>query len=119
MYKVEIYEDKNGNSPVADFLEALNARARTSKEHRVRLKKISEYIELLRRYGTRAGLPSTRFISEDIWELRPTNDRILFAYWKDDKFILLHHFVKKSQKTPQREIEQAKQNLKDFLERSK
>jgi phage-related protein len=44
------------------------------------------------------------------------NDRILFAYWKDDKFILLHHFVKKTQKTPPREIEQAKRNWKDFLE---
>lgn len=43
----------------------------------------------------------------------------IFFYWKDNKFILLHHFVKKTQKTPQREIEQAAKNLKDFLERSK
>ena len=119
MYEIDIYEDKNGNSPVADFFEELNAKARTSKEHRIRLKKIAEYLQLLRGYGTRAGLPSTKYISEDIWELRPTHDRILFAYWKDDKFILLHHFVKKTQKTPQREILQAKRNLIDFLERSK
>ena len=119
MHEIEIYEDKNGNSPVADFLEALNVKARTSKEHRVRLKKISEYLQLLKVYGTRAGLPATKYISDDIWELRPTQDRILFAYWKDDKFILLHHFVKKTQKTPQREIERAKRNLKDLMERSK
>jgi phage-related protein len=31
---------------------------------------------------------------------------------------LLHHFVKKTNKTPPREIEQAKRNKKDFLERS-
>lgn len=118
MYEVEIYEDKNGNSPIADFFEELNAKARTSKEHRLRLKKTSEYLQLLRAYGTRAGLPATKHIDDDIWELRPMNDRILFAYWKDDKFILLHHFVKKTQKTPPREIEQAKRNWKDFLERS-
>ena len=63
MYEVEIYEDKNGNSPVADFLEELNVKARTVKKH-------------------------------------------------------LHHFVKKTQKTPKREIEQAKCNWKDFEERS-
>ncbi len=103
MYEIEIYEDKNDNAPVADFLEALNVKARISKGYRVRLKKISEYLQLLRTYGTRAGLPSTKHISDDIWELRPMKDRILFAYWKDNKFILLHHFVKKTQKTPQRE----------------
>jgi len=29
--------------------------------------------------------------------------------------VLLHHFIKKTQKTPLREIEQAKRNLADFL----
>lgn len=119
MYEIEIYEDKNGNSPIANFLEKLNVKARTSKEHRVRLKKIAENLQILKAYGTRVGLPVTKHIKNDIWELRPTRDRILFAYWKDDKFILLHHFVKKTQKTPQREIDRAKRNLKDFLERSK
>ena len=118
MYEIEIYEDKKGNSPIADLLEELNVKARTSKEHRIRLKKIAEYLQLLKVYGTRAGLPATKHIREDIWELRPMQDRILFAYWKNDKFILLHHFVKKTQKTPQREIEQAKRNLNDFIERS-
>ena len=118
MYQVEIYEDINGKSPVADFFEELNLKAMSSKEQRIRLKKVSEYLQLLRVYGTRAGLPSTKHIVDDIWELRPTNDRILFAYWKDDKFILLHYFVKKTQKTPKREIEQAKRNWKDFQERS-
>lgn len=119
MYEIEIYEDKDGNSPIADFIEDLNTKANTSKSYRIRLKKISEYLELLKAYGTRAGLPSTRHIEEDIWELRPTQDRILFAYWKNNKFLLLHHFVKKTQKTPRREIDQAKRNLADFLERSK
>lgn len=118
MYDIEIYEDKNGNSPIADLLENLNVKARSSKQHRIRLKKIAEYLQLLKAYGTRIGLPAIKHIEDDIWELRPTQDRILFAYWKDDKFILLHHFVKKTQKTPKREIDQAKRNLKDFLERS-
>jgi phage-related protein len=40
-----------------------------------------------------------------------------YRYWKDNKFVLLHHFVKKTQKTPPREIEKARAELKDFLER--
>ena len=42
------------------------------------------------------------------WELRPLRDRILFAYVKDNTFLLLTYFIKKTQKTPAREIERAK-----------
>lgn len=56
--------------------------------------------------------------NSNLWELRPTRDRIFFAYWKDNKFILLSHFVKKTQKTPFREIERAERILADFLERN-
>jgi phage-related protein len=117
MYEIEIYEDEKGDSPITEFIETLNRNAKTNKQERVRLKKIAEYIELLKAFGTRAGLPATRHIEDDIWELRPNNDRVLFAYWKDKRFLLLHHFVKKTKKTPRREIEKAKHNLKDFLER--
>ena len=72
----------------------------------------------MRAYGTRAGLPATKYIDGDIWELRPTRDRILFAYWEDNKFILLHHFVKKTKKTPKKEFQQARRNWMDFLKRS-
>ena len=37
--------------------------------------------------------------------------------WLDGSFILLHHFVKKTQKTPRIEIEKAKRELKDLKER--
>ncbi len=77
------------------------------------------YVIARRRMGfSEKGLPSTRHLEGDIWEIRLTNDRILFAHWKDNQFVLLHHYVKKSRKIPQREIDQAKRNLKKFLERS-
>ncbi|MEM5770532.1 MAG: type II toxin-antitoxin system RelE/ParE family toxin [Bacillota bacterium] len=52
-----------------------------------------------------------------MWELRPLENRIFFFCWRDNTFVLIHHFIKKSQKTPTKEIEQARTNLKDFLER--
>lgn len=54
----------------------------------------------------------------EIWELRPLNNRILYAYYEDNKFILLHHFIKTTRKTPKRELEQAIRNLKDYQERN-
>lgn len=48
-------------------------------------------------------------IDEDIWELRPGNNRVFYFYYDENEiFVLLHHFRKKSRKTPKREIEQAK-----------
>jgi phage-related protein len=35
----------------------------------------------------------------------------------NNTFVLLHYFIKKAQKTPLRELEQVRRNLKDFLER--
>lgn len=46
-------------------------------------------------------------------------NRILYAYYKDNKFIILHYFVKKTKKTSRKEIIKAKKNLKDYLERKR
>lgn len=62
--------------------------------------------------------PYLKHLDNDIWELRPLRDRILFAYWDNNKFILLSLFMKQTQKTPQKEITKAKRNLEDFIKRS-
>jgi phage-related protein len=118
MFKIKIYKDKQGNEPIADYIVNLNNNSVSNKSDRIKLKKILEYISLLKKYGTRAGLPFVKHIEDDLWELRPIRDRIIFFYWKDDTFVLLHYFIKKAHKTPRCEIEQAKRNLKDFLDRS-
>ena len=119
MYQIITYKDKAGNDEVAEYIMELNAKMETSKDARIRYKKIMEYIGILKTYGTSAGEPYMKHITNtELWELRPTNDRIFFAYWKDDIFVLLSHFVKKGQKTPQREIDKALRNLKDFIERN-
>jgi len=119
MFKVIMYQDRQGRSTVKEYHKELEKKAQTRKDERVRLKKFIEYIAILRQYGTRIGQPMVKHIDGDIWELRPINNRIFFFYWKDDIFVLLHHFLKKTNKTPAREIEQAKRNLNDFIERTK
>lgn len=118
MYEIEFYEDKNGNSEIAEFIKELNKKAATNKECRINFNKIIAYLDLLEEFGTRIGEPVTKHLDGEIWELRPIKNRLLYAYYKDNKFILLHHFIKKTKKTPKKEIEQAKRNLLDYLERN-
>lgn len=89
----------------------------TNKDSRIKLHKIQDYIKALRAYGTLAGEPYIKHLDGEIWELRPIRDRIFFAAYIGNRFVLLHHFTKKTQKTPPREIEQAKRELDDVKER--
>lgn len=116
MYKILFYQDKNGSEPVAEYLAALAAKK--DKDSRIKLNKIRDYLKTLSEYGTRAGEPYIKHLDGDIWELRPLRDRILFVAWTNNSFVLLHHFMKKTQKTPPREIEKAKRELADLKERS-
>ena len=117
MYEIVFYEDKNEKSPVYDFIKELSQK--TDKDSRINLNKINDYIELLSIHGQTLGEPYIKHIEDDIWELRPIKNRIFFAAWINGGFILLHHFRKKTQKAPAKEIKQAVRNLKDITERSK
>ena len=116
MGKVFFYRDKNEKEPVAEYLEELAGKK--DKDSRIKAGKINDYIQYLEAEGTRAGEPYVKHLDGEIWELRPLRDRILFAAWIGDRFILLHHFMKRTQKTPRREIEQAKRSLADYRERN-
>lgn len=116
--QIIFYKDRQGNAPVLNYIKELEKKAAKDKDARIRLKKIAEYLKYLEQYGTRLGQPIVKHIAGDIWELRPSSNRIFFFFWKDETFVLLHHFIKRTQKTPQREIDQAIHNMQDFLERS-
>lgn len=117
MYNIEFYRTKDGRSPVGDLLEDLLHKAKTNKDARVRHKQITQYIQFLEDHGTRIGENVTKHLEGDIWELRPGKGRILFFYFENDTYVLLHHFWKKTQKTPKREIEKAKAELDDWKAR--
>ena len=117
MFEVFFYQDKNGNSPLLEYIQELIGN--TDKSSRIKATKIQDHIKYLQRVGTQAREPYAKHLDGEIWELRPIRDRVLYAAWEGESFILLHHFMKKTQKTPQREIDQAKRNLADYRERSK
>lgn len=116
MFELNFYTDTRGRQPIKEYIVDLAERA--DKDSRVKFKKIDYYLQVLKTYGTEAGEPYIKHIEGDIWELRPLRDRFFFFCWQGDSFVLLHHFVKKTQKTPPREIERAKRNMKSYIERS-
>ena len=113
MHEVYFYKDRNGKEQVADYLAELAKKK--DKDSRIKLNKIRDYIHILRKYGTQAGEPYIKHLEGDIWELRPLRDRILFVGWINDSYVLLHIFMKKTQKTPAREIDKAKRDRKSVV----
>ena len=117
MYEIVFYEKSDGSSDIFDFIESLRESSKTNKDARIQYKQITLYIQLLQDNGTRLQDNITKHIDDGIWELRPGNNRVFYFFFKDDTFVLLHHFQKKSQKTPRREIEKAKSERADYLSR--
>ena len=106
-----------GKCPIWDFLEALRLKAPTNKDARIQHKQASLYIELLQQNGTHMNAEITKHLDDDIWELRPGNNRVFYFFYQNNTYVLLHQFRKKSQKTPKREIEKAKAERNDYLRR--
>lgn len=117
MFNIEFYSDASGVSELWNFLDSLSQKALTNKDARIQHKQIMQYIQLLSDYGTRLGENIAKHLEDDIWELRPGNNRVLFFYHKEDSYVLLHHFRKKTQKTPPREIARAKSERDDWIAR--
>jgi len=109
--RIIYYRSRRGNEPVKKFIEKLAAKK--DKNSRVNFFKIRESLRLLSIHGLSLGEPYIKHIKGGIWELRPIRNRILFAGWDGNKFILLHHFIKKTRQTPREEIDTAQRRLID------
>lgn len=112
MYQIGFYEDERGREPVKIFLRELGAK--TDKDSQINVTKIREYILAVKRKGTYAGKPFVKHIKGDLWELRPLQNRIFFFCFNGDTIVLLHQFVKKTQKTPRKEIQKAMKHMENF-----
>lgn len=116
MYDVSFYMDRNGEQPVLSYLKSLLAK--NDKDSRIRARKMQDYINILREYGTFIGEPIVKHIEGDLWELRPARDRVLFVAWHKNGYVLLHAFEKHTQKTPEREKNRAREEFRDLKNRS-
>lgn len=112
---VIFYKTADGKCPVRDFLDSLSGKA---------AQKVTWVLSLLEDLDV---VPSSYFKklvgTEEIWECRINFGskayRISCFFAGNAVIVLTHGFVKKSQKTPQHEIEKAEAYRKDFLKRKK
>jgi len=99
--RVVFYKTELGNEPVRDWLKEL-----TQEEKKI----IGEDIKTVQ-YVWPLGMPLVRKLESNIWEIRSHLKnriaRVLFTII-DDNMILLHGFIKKSQKTLKEDFNLAK-----------
>ncbi len=108
---------ENGRVPVRDFLYSLSPK--------LRAKAFSD-IELLKKLGAELREPYVKPIkgkgNEGLYELRirfsSDTARIFYFTYYNNKFVLLHGFIKKTMKTPEKEIKKAKKYMEDYKRRS-
>lgn len=109
-FEVNFYKQENGDCPVKQFLDSLDNKMKA---------KILKMIKLLQQNGNELREPYSKFLGDGIFELRVKQatdiTRILYFFVVGNKIILTNGFVKKTQKTPQSEIDLAKKYRDDFL----
>lgn len=70
-------------------------------------------------FGRPVGMPLIRSLKDGLWEVRSTlpSHRIarLILCFHDQMLVVLHAFIKKSQKTPLDELKIARQRLKEVM----
>jgi phage-related protein len=75
--------------------------------------------DLMIEFGPRLGMPHTRAMGEGLFELRVNGRegiaRVFYCTVVQRRIVMLHVFIKKSQKTPKRELEIAKRRLQEVL----
>lgn len=116
-WNVCIYKKDNGEEPLKDFINSL------PKKHQA---KALWEISLLNEFGTNLKEPYAKSIAGEsykgLWELRikfsSDISRIFYFMPVGDTFILLHGFLKKTDKIPTVELEKAKSYMLDYQRRA-
>ena len=75
--------------------------------------KILRTVDLLERFGNQLGMPHSKSIGRCLFELRIRGQQEirLFYTFNCNRAVILHGFIKKSQKIPQKELIIAQQKL--------
>ncbi|MFU8838615.1 MAG: type II toxin-antitoxin system RelE/ParE family toxin [Thiohalomonadaceae bacterium] len=76
-------------------------------------------LELMEQHGANLGTPHTEAMGDGLFELRAKAPegiaRALYCYQKGKNIVILHAFVKKSQKTPRKELALARVRMREVL----
>lgn len=105
--RVVFYKTETGKEPVRDWLKSL-----LREEKKI----IGQDIKTIQ-FGWPLGMPLARKLDKDLWEARSHLPhriaRVIFTV-RGEVMVLLHGFIKKSQKTPASDLALAKKRLKSL-----
>ncbi len=77
--------------------------------------------DLMLEFGSNLGMPHTRFIDEGLIELRIKSKegiaRVFYCTMTGKNIMMLHLYIKKSNKIPKKELRIAKDRMKEVLRR--
>ncbi len=112
-FRVEFYTTASGHEPAREFLDTLEPKMRA---------KMFRTIGMLAKNGNDLREPYSVKLDKHIFELRAkigsNISRVLYFFIVGQRVILTHGFVKKTQKTPPREIERANKYYQEYMQRS-
>ena len=112
MFNIKFYESENGKKPVVDFINGLNVKMKV---------KALDSITILAEYGNQLRKPYSEYLGDGLFELRikfaTDITRIFFFFYSEEKIILTNGYIKKSNKTSQREMELARKYKADYERR--
>lgn len=110
--EIKFYEDQTGRVPVKEFLDGLDIKMR---------QKMLRSIQALQDMGISLRMPLSESLEDGIFELRGksgTNiSRVMYFFIIGNRAVLTHGFIKKTQKTPRRELQRAKDIRADYFRR--
>jgi phage-related protein len=79
--------------------------------------RFNNYAELMEQHGPALGMPHSKAMGKSLFELRVKGEsgisRIFYCTIKGERVIILHSFIKKTQKTPIKEIDTARKRQKE------
>jgi phage-related protein len=98
--EIEFYETESGRSPVLDFIASS-----TRRDERAKIMSVFENVQGMQ-------VVPVNFLKklkgrDKLWEIRVQKFRFLGFYADSRRLLLVHGFVKQSQKTPLHEIDVA------------
>lgn len=114
-YELVFYEDENGYSEVAEFIQTLSNSSQ--KADVTLLKKIVHQFNMLKILGNELNEPQSKQLTEydlPIMELRPMPECIFYASWQGDKYVILHHYTKKQNYTDPKEVKKVVEKIEDW-----
>jgi phage-related protein len=111
-WKVIYYPEQDGSKPVMTYIENLSIREQA---------KTLAFIGLLEENGPDLPRPYADLLDDGIHELRiklsGTQVRILYFFCYQNIIVLTNAFDKHTNKVPKKQIDLAKENRTDFLNR--